>query len=109
MKHTPGPWYADIANCNIFAGKPGQATERFLGPIGHARVELDPKASVHNPPRQLLAAEAWANANLMAAAPDLLAACKLAIDEWSSDPLDPLGRRAAAERFIRMAIDKGAA
>ena len=44
-----------------------------------------------------------------AAAPDLLAACKLAIDEWSSDPLDPLGRRAAAERFIRMAIDKGAA
>ncbi len=96
MKHTPGPWTyrsSSVRSPYWSIVAPDKLQVAKVTPRIHGNGNADGQA----------------NAILIAAAPDLLAACKLAIDEWSSDPLDPLGRRAAAERFIRMAIDKGAA
>ena len=61
MGHTPGPWEVAM---------PGEVDEHYavLDGFGHT-------ASVYGCPEE--AATAFANARLIAAAPDLLAACEL--------------------------------
>lgn len=84
-KHTPGPWRAekhpqhDHVHCSelwtIIAGEPDDCSDAEIA--------------------QVIAYEAEANARLIAAAPDLLAALQSAKDimeneEWWHDPLDGL-------------------
>lgn len=71
MAHTPGPWEVAM---------PGEVDEHYavMDGFGHT-------ASVYGYPEE--AATAWANASLIAAAPELLAALKLLRDpdgdgEW---------------------------
>lgn len=73
-KHTPGPWVAAASPSSI-VGWP------IIGPGGRA------VASVHcrrgdTAEGQQINAEAGANARLIAAAPDLLEACKAMLEEY---------------------------
>jgi hypothetical protein len=68
MKHTPGPWVVHFSRAQVdaFDGEDGQPLPvcKLLWPI-----------------KKRSEAETRANANLIAAAPDLLAACKSAADD----------------------------
>lgn len=64
-KHTPGPWRYDVQNHQIRTGQPTE--RRFSG-------ELISTVSPLNP-------EMIANGNLIAAAPDMLAALKASLVE----------------------------
>lgn len=93
-KHTPGPWKAygfmitggdfrQVADCNMPVGTPGREED--------ATVDED-----------------QANARLIAAAPDLLAACEMLIsdpsEEWSQTEFDR--RIGAARDLARAAVAK---
>lgn len=67
MSHTPGPWGVVM---------PGEVDEHYavMDSFGHT-------ASVYGYPEN--AAEAWANAQLMAAAPELLAVCQAIANDLS--------------------------
>ena len=93
-KHTPGPWRAygfmitggdfrQVAECNMPVGTPGREED--------ATVDED-----------------QANARLIAAAPDLLAACEMLIsdpsEEWSQTEFDR--RVGAARDMARAAVKK---
>lgn len=64
-KHTPGPWQA-VSNLRDHAGRPSKTP--FWHIADHTGVVLSLKTSIK------------ANANLMAAAPDLLEAARRALD-----------------------------
>lgn len=69
-QHTPGPWFADTENCGG-----GMSIKTADGTsIGHTAAVRDPSYTEIRTP------EAIANARLIAAAPDLLAACKEALE-----------------------------
>lgn len=116
LKHTPGPWPLETVKTSVgICHKIGQ----FPAPHSHRPITCacvyndgypDPnRPGTWNP-------ELWANARLMAAAPELLHACfvvkqfldalELATDE--NDPLTALRRsvHAPMQVALRQAIDK---
>lgn len=77
MSHTPGHWYSD--GLRVWAAQDERlvyiASLKFAGDT-----EVEPE-------------EAQANSDLIAAAPDLLEACKVAREcRWSADTMDALNR-----------------
>lgn len=77
MPHTPGPWCVESATSEAYHDvalayeTPGQ---------GHPIVIASMHFDDNDYPRQLVTrSQATANARLMAAAPDLLAACKMGL------------------------------
>jgi len=92
-KHTPGPWSTEGAdNCNYMA-EPDHASHRIVGDGWTIAMVLCDVGE--------LAAASEPNARLMAAAPDLLAACKAVLDEGETT--------ATAYDKIRAAIAKAEA
>ena len=88
-KHTPGPWLVNAYGANK-AGPDGG-----FSPIGHDCDWYEIRGNSEQ--------ERNANANLIAAAPDLLDACKAArgwlrTGQW--------GDAASVDRFLSEAIDK---
>lgn len=75
-KHTPGKWYCEGGQ--ILA--PSDRVET-RGPIRIAGVSVSRKGS----------AERDANARLLAAAPDLLAACEAVVRAWDGFEYDEVG------------------
>jgi hypothetical protein len=87
---TPGPWFVDRINDSSF------------GICSDANVENSDIAVVHhrhrsnkNDPFFSKAREARANANLMAAAPDLLRELKVMVEQYAPSPDDWIDARAA--------------
>lgn len=81
VKHTPGPWHVGIGNTNYCY---------FVGD--------DPNLS---------AEETKANARLISAAPDLLAACEACMEFWDND--GPVWAGAEVVADMREAIRKAKA
>jgi hypothetical protein len=77
-QHTPGPWIIHKSKCTFVIQS---STEPRAGLIGHvyAKGDLSADQSSYSKPE-----EAEANAKLIAAAPDLLEALRLAY-KWSND------------------------
>jgi hypothetical protein len=75
MPYTPGPWICSDDNF----GNPVVATPGKLGPLGYLIAEVS--SAQDNPHTPESKAEARANASLIAAAPDLLEACKYTIEQ----------------------------
>ena len=69
--HTPGPWVADSRVGGVVRGGPVQS---FVNGSGQQQVALATGQEYMKPGEQA------ANARLIAAAPDLLAACEALID-----------------------------
>ena len=97
MSHTPGPWKVDSTGC-IVSGE-----DHHVVCFGHdyddygriqASQDLDEKSAV---------AEIEANAHLIAAAPDLLEACKAALGAVSD-----FKELRATQKMLRAAIAKAA-
>ena len=87
-KHTPGPW----------------AVERFPFSIGvYTEMPENQCLAILQNEERLVTPELEANARLIAAAPDLLEACKSAIRMWDEDPRMPNGGIADS---LRAAITK---
>jgi hypothetical protein len=77
MAHTPGPWEVDDDTMEIFSIRPGHSTgwiAKVLGNDGNGE--------------PLPAEEMDANARLIAAAPDILAALIAMYDAFTSDGTD---------------------
>lgn len=78
VKHTPGPWVLEYFGADGIERKDAQTVvasyEGRHGENGEAIAEVFRWAAGNNSPHP----EARANADLIAAAPDLLAACKSA-------------------------------
>jgi hypothetical protein len=77
--HTPGEWKAD--HCTIYSGKTILAVaycegNRELHPHIHEKEVLPDSEGYFGDGWEV----AWKNANLIAASPDLLAACKVALN-----------------------------
>ncbi len=95
-KHTPGPWrWSKDYNTGD-----GRETWSLIGSYGYGILSCD---GVANSPQGL---GHTSNANLIAAAPDLLAACKEAMFAWahgvgSVTTSDDPDTRANADRNIR--------
>lgn len=89
MSHTPGPWKAE-SNGEI------NSTVEPWGAV--ATVEANSLGR-----RRITIAEAEANAALIAAAPDLLAACKAMLAKFDHSPLDKVS---VAADMARAAIAK---
>ena len=85
--HTPGPWHS-MEFSDVVTSQSGWVVARG-GPVGGSRPAADE--------------EVWANARLIAAAPDLLEACITAIDWLADKGVDP--NHSEAKR-IRAAIAK---
>ena len=86
-QHTPGPWAAVEGHRNIHILSPGRRGKQLVAPVEKVvGYDADPTP------------EAWANARLIAAAPELLAACAMVLD-------DP-GLTSAANDVIRAAVAK---
>lgn len=87
MSHTPGPWFDDCGNI---------WNESFTECIATAHVGTTPDAS------------GGYNAQLIAAAPDLLAACKAVWSEWSDslNVSDPEAQGFETLKLVRDAIEK---
>ena len=89
MTHTPGPWQRRTHyNCEIIARDNGGLMVLRAKAFGGSREEID------------------ANARLIAAAPDMLAALKGAIEEWTDDNRTITGAFLPAYRNIQDAIAK---
>lgn len=100
-KHTPGPWTLDEDRTDIH-GDP-----RVLDALGRQVISsvVDWHDDYATPEQK---AEVRATLNLIAAAPDLLAACEVALEDLQMRALDeqPMpGQMVAAER-LRTAIAK---
>lgn len=100
-KHTPGPWIHPTWPCNVTCGEHSQdriySAFVFLGGTsGHDAIA----AAYGDSPEQ-----ASANARLIAAAPDLLAAL-LKVVNWFEDLGPPLGETQSshAERMLRAEV-----
>ncbi len=89
--HTPGPWTVDLENtfeCRVpvVRDSRGMMVARTSGTLIHSETELE------------------GNARLIAAAPDLLAACETYVNEAGiSDLLDAIGRAPNLMEAARMA------
>lgn len=92
-KHTPGPWKAGPPATGL-----NPSEHRYI----HAGGELVARASAGYAPNHRLAGQLDANARLIAAAPELLAAAKAALDFISSMP----GDMGELENQLATAIDK---
>jgi hypothetical protein len=76
-KHTPGPWHAD-ANGGIWRRRPCELYENGGGVAGDRQLATVWKGWVNDGE---IGYPLEANARLIAAAPDLLDACKVAFDQ----------------------------
>jgi hypothetical protein len=80
-KHTPGPWHTGDINehgaITIYSDESNYVASAYLARWSSA---WTPEETLHSPDN----VEAVANAHLIAAAPDLLAACEAYI-EWRAD------------------------
>ncbi len=95
MKHTPGPWLLDWHNPN----------ERIV--LSYHRIEGDERELPYHIVIVPYASESKldkANARLIAAAPDLLKACQVAIDALGCDRTRQ--DRLEAQKIINAAIIK---
>ena len=82
IKHTPGPWYADLRERYTLGGDMVEITlhdenEMVIDQIASIMLET----GEDSPDDQRAYREQEANARLIAAAPDLLAACKEMLNE----------------------------
>lgn len=87
QKHTPGRWTVAREEGNrLMIRAPATADTSHYGPrgAGIAKVLLHTSRGAHDP-------EIVANANLIAAAPDLLAALKVLLDEACSFSVSGVG------------------
>lgn len=92
-RHTPGPWEVDDCG-NICGG--GAALAAVYGAEDFPCLPEEDYDAVN--------VECAANARLMAAAPDLLAACEKALEFWHSDHPNDTGEAMDAREFIRRAV-----
>jgi hypothetical protein len=74
-KHTPGPW--EVWGDHVVIRKPNRAGAMIAGNV--CTTSLSPRQTNHGPRQDYPSAKAEqaANARLIAAAPDLLTACRL--------------------------------
>ena len=79
MEHTPGPWRVEGCQVgkNIVTGKPLLAYLDIMTD-DNEWVICRIQAGIGETSNE----QAWANARLIAAAPDLLAACEAMLDAW---------------------------
>lgn len=89
-KHTPGPWEVaendDEFECvDIFDMGLMAIIDDLGDPVAHVESWVDDGDDKHE--------EAMANARLIAAAPDLLSACEMMLDQLKCDYLEPDGER----------------
>jgi len=76
VKHTPGPWKTDS---NTITGQYTLVFDRAGDLVAHTAHGMDPAdIDVYGP-------ECEANARLIAAAPDLLAACQELVALWQAE------------------------
>ncbi len=81
MNHTPGPWYAEITNRNIWIGPPKASGTKVDDIV--AKLECGTEYSEsHN-------TTTIANGHLIAAAPELYAALEYLLKEAYCDGADP--------------------
>ncbi len=93
-KHTPGPWRIREIR------RPNRAPQLRIYGKGCA----GPLAGVHKPSdgsRYAFEGDPAANANLIAAAPELLEAAKELLDNTAPDPDDPVWSRTLTSGFVR--------
>lgn len=89
MKHTPGPW-----SLNLIGETRGKSDQPFLvGVEGFGGPAIVLHANFNHP-------EALANAHLIAAAPELLEACKMALSFWKE------GKTGDFTFYLKQAIAK---
>jgi hypothetical protein len=96
-KHTKGPWNTFEYQCRSVIGVARQGDDSFT--ICEVNPDLESEQGYQI---------AEANARLIAAAPDLLEACRLAVDAYAQGP-DPRAVRFAMDSaidYIRTAIAK---
>ncbi len=92
-EHTPGPWELT---------KDGISIQAYPPPADVIRICLAPDYTFHGPdnPR-------WrANARLIAAAPDLLAACEAVEEWWLREGMNLFGGAPGCVFMVRSAIPK---
>src|SRR5690606_11039817 len=91
--HTPGPWKSEYH---------GKESHAIIGGSANGR-DWTIIAEIHDPVGYVPRSERSANARLIAAAPDLLAACKAVLNEIQTNTewLDP-----AVESALEAAIAK---
>lgn len=77
-RHTPGPWTVWKGHLDVYAGEPSLNNEFSIqGRVGDLKEIAHCAPGYHSGDIEL--SEAVANARLIAAAPDLLAACETAM------------------------------
>lgn len=91
-KSTPGPWKVEQSDHWLWVAGPDREENVICDIVGR-----------NSKPGEDLTPEDAANARLIAAAPDLLAACKAAIVKFKHTPLD---RISVAADMLRDAIAK---
>ena len=98
-RHTPGPWVASVTfpidNATVFAE--AEFDDIHSAPIAYCTDHIEQRRPV---------AEAQANALLIAAAPELLAALKMLVENPTFDLGAPkvAGRVAASDRTAALAL-----
>jgi hypothetical protein len=112
QKHTPAPWFYTDEKSNlrqwskytIYAKKPDIVSETYGTFAGGLRFI----ANIETQPSKL---ESEANARLIAAAPKLLAACLLLVEEWDGssavEQMDFMPAISAAREAINKATTGG--
>lgn len=97
MKHTPGPWIVEESNNLLWIGTPKNNYTKLDEIVCHINQDVDYKISVKEKNRS--------NAKLMAAAPELLEAVKIGLNnskELYSKLLDELQSFDANSNEFRM-------
>jgi hypothetical protein len=92
-KHTPGPWIVD--NEGPIEGRPGIYAE-ILDDAGPMGANIVARVCVDHPANEDLRNGGRANARLIAAAPDLLAALKGMLEDLGNPTFDALDKAHAA-------------
>jgi hypothetical protein len=98
-KHIPGPWRLKLQR---YGGYRVFKLFKDLPEGGYFEVGDFRSVASKSEPNE----ETIANATLIAAAPDLLAACHLAMQFWYSDHPNDTSESIAAKHAIREAINK---
>ena len=96
-RHTPGPWYAEVGDPKVPGMTPGYDVWHHtgIGQIARVRPGLEPDPT------------AEANARLIAAAPDLLAACKVLMGVFEDAGLTDTREYDQARRAVARATGDG--